>query len=110
MLRFVGINDFGNNFYLDNLELNGLNVLGINDEEKISNTIIYPNPSNGVFSIKTNTSNLKIEIYSSIGKLEYSSVIKNGFQQIDLRKKSKGLYAVKFLHNNRIEQRKLILN
>ena len=110
MLRFVGINDFGNNFYLDNIELNGLNVLGINDEEKISNTIIYPNPSNGVFSIKTNTSNLKIEIYSSIGKLEYSSVIKNGFQQIDLRKKSKGLYAVKFLHNNRIEQRKLILN
>jgi hypothetical protein len=45
-----------------------------------------------------------------IGKLEYSSMIKNGFQQIDLRKKSKGLYSVKLLHNNRIEQRKLILN
>jgi len=110
MLRFVGINDFGNNFYLDNIELNGLNILGVNDDKKISNTIIYPNPSNGVFSIKTNISILKIEIYSSIGKLEYSSMIKNGFQQIDLRKKSKGLYSVKLLYDNRIEQRKLIIN
>ena len=110
MIGFVAINDYGNRFFMDNININGENILAI--EESENNTFhasIYPNPTKGLFTIRTDANNMKVEIYSALGKLVTSENIIGGLQQIDLSKQKKGIYFVKLIHNGKTEQRKLAL-
>jgi len=110
MVRFVAINDYGNHFYMDNVNINGQNILAIEEgESNTFHTSIYPNPTKGLFTIRTDANNMKVEIYSTLGKLVASENIIGGLQQIDLSKQKKGIYFVKLMHNGKTEQRKLIL-
>jgi len=110
MVRFVAINDYGNHFYMDNVNINGQNILAIEEgESNTFHTSIYPNPTKGLFTIRTDANNMKVEIYSTLGKLVASENIIGGLQQVDLSKQKKGIYFVKLMHNGKTEQRKLIL-
>ena len=51
MLRFVAINDYGNRFFMDNVNINGQNILAI-QETTTFHTSIYPNPTKGIFTIR----------------------------------------------------------
>ena len=46
IFRFAAINDYGNKFYLDNINING-RLLNIDNQAK-SNTVIFPNPNNEI--------------------------------------------------------------
>ena len=110
MVRFVAINDYGNHFYMDNININGQNILSIEEGESInSNTLIYPNPTKGIFNIRTDVNNMKVEVYSSLGRLIANEIIHGGVQQIDLSKQAKGVYFVKLMHKGTTEQRKLVV-
>ena len=110
MVRFVAINDYGNHFYMDNININGQNILAIEEGENTNiYTSIYPNPTKGIFSIRTDASYMKVEVYSTLGKLVASENIIGGLQQIDLSKQKKGIYFIKLMYNGKTEQRKLIL-
>ena len=110
MVRFVAINDYGNHFYLDNVNIDGQNIIiGLDDEITEFNTSIYPNPTKGIFNIRTDASNMKVEIYSTLGRLVANEIIHGGVQQIDLSKQAKGVYFVKLMHNGKTEQRKLVI-
>ena len=103
-------NDYGNRFFMDNVNINGQNILAIEEKEnKTFHTSIFPNPTQGLFTIRTDANKIKVEIYSSLGKLVTSENIISGLQQIDLSKQKKGIYFVKLIHNRKIEQRKLII-
>lgn len=54
LFRFVGTNDNGNNLYLDNINimLKDAAPLGLSDLEK-NKYVIYPNPSDGKYILKT---------------------------------------------------------
>ncbi len=54
LFRFIGINDNGNNLYLDNINimLKDAAPLGVDNWEKNKYTI-YPNPSDGKYTLKT---------------------------------------------------------
>jgi photosystem II stability/assembly factor-like uncharacterized protein len=110
MVRFVAINDYGNHFYLDNISINGQNILNVTDS-KATNfyASIFPNPNKGIFNIRADVNKLKIEIYSSLGQLIMNKAIINGTEQIDLSNKPQGIYFVKLIHNNEIQQTKLII-
>jgi photosystem II stability/assembly factor-like uncharacterized protein len=110
MVRFVAINDYGNHFYLDNISINGQNILNVTDS-KATNfyASIFPNPNKGIFNIRADVNKLKIEIYSSLGQLIMNKAIINGTEQIDLSNEPQGIYFVKLIHNNEIQQTKLII-
>ena len=70
---------------------------------------IFPNPTTGVISIRTDVAKVEVEIYSTLGRLIVKENVSKGLQQIDLSKQKRGLYFVKLIHNGKTEQRKLIL-
>jgi len=110
MVKFVAINDYGNRFFMDNININGQNIITIEEVENTNiNTSIYPNPNKGIFSIRTDASYMKVEVYSALGRLVEDKIISSGLQQINLSKEPKGIYFVKLMHNGKNEQRKLIL-
>ena len=63
MLRFVAINDYGNRFFMDNVKINGMNILSIDKITPTTYTSIYPNPNKGKFNVKTNASSSRLEIF-----------------------------------------------
>ena len=110
MIRFVAINDYGNHFYLDNVNINGQNILTIEDHDNTDyNTSIYPNPNKGVFSIRTDANNMEVEIYSILGKLVAKENVIGGLQQIDISQQPKGVYFITLTYNGKTEQRKLVV-
>lgn len=51
-IKIVNVTDGGNNLYIDNINL-GVNTTGISEiNNQISDLLIYPNPTNGAFSIE----------------------------------------------------------
>jgi PKD repeat protein len=104
IIKIVNVTDGGNNLYIDNINL-GSNITGISEtESQISDVMIYPNPTNGAFSIeylllKNMDINIVItdilgkEIYTSNSKLqsvglhkqEINSVIENGIYNVSIK-------------------------
>jgi hypothetical protein len=65
--------------------------LGINSFTD-NNLKIFPNPSNGIFTIKTSLENSTYQIYNLIGQYVKSGSIINGSNLIDLRNSIDGVY------------------
>ena len=110
MVRFVAINDYGNHFYLDNVNINGQNIIiGLDDEIKEFNTSIYPNPTKELFNIRTDANELEVEISNLMGEIIVTTTIRNGLQKINLANQAKGIYLVKLRNGYNTEQRKIIV-
>ncbi len=78
--------------------------VGINTQNAmVFNAMVYPNPSNGLFTLKimsAQENKMHLEVFSSLGDLVYSEQIfaNNHYQHnIDLRALSKGVYALRLL-------------
>ena len=50
-VRFVAINDYGNRFFMDNVKIDGQNILSINEIKSELNIAIYPNPTTEIESL-----------------------------------------------------------
>ena len=68
---------------------------------------IYPNPTKNNITIKTNSLK-QIKIYNTLGKLILSKEI-DGIYFFDTSKLNRGLYLIKLLDRNSIENHKLFL-
>ncbi|AFM03881.1 PDK repeat-containing protein [Bernardetia litoralis DSM 6794] len=89
-------------------------ILGTDDDENLSNLIkLYPNPSQGSFSLETQDLRIEtIEIYNSIGQIIYQKNISNTFISnfdIQLKQPSNGMYLVKIQTQKGIITQKLII-
>ena len=58
------------------------------------NLKIFPNPSNGIFTIKTTITNSSYKIYNLIGQTIKSGFINNGENSIDIRNSVDGVYFI----------------
>ena len=89
-IRFVAINGWGNNFFMDNInvmgQLSGLNQL-------VSPFSIFPNPSKGKFTIAHALSNPDLVIYSADGRIVFNTVLQTEQTMIDLDVKA-GVYII----------------
>ena len=89
-LRFVGINGYGNNFFLDNINVMG-QMSGI-DESAVPFSI-YPNPSKGQFRIMHALSSPKLIVYASDGRIVHHQILNAHESLIDLDVKA-GIYML----------------
>ena len=81
--------------------------VGISDLSVLKNSIIIsPNPTPGLFHIKSNLAinkNLEVMVYNSIGEIVFSSnqrIGKNDTIDIDLSRYAAGLYTI-YLYDNK---------
>ena len=110
MVRFVAINDYGNHFYLDNININGQNIiLGLDDNNTNFHTSVFPNPTQGIFNIRTDANKLEVEIINLMGETLETIIIRNGLKQINLANHAKGIYFVKLRNGKKTEQIKIIV-
>lgn len=73
LLKFVAINHYGNNFYLDNVNLSS--PLGIKNNKSLSNVKVYPNPANSQVNINVNltaTQKATVTLYNVMGQVVFT--------------------------------------
>ncbi len=76
---------------------------GIEEYAGQNNLLVYPNPSNGIFTIETETikGSGDIYIYNIMGDVLYKSTIKNQKTDVDFSNQSKGIYFYKFISEDK---------
>ena len=102
LVKFVVTNDNGNNLYIDNVNLNQTQPVGLIKETKLSNQVsIFPNPTSGnatlkVFSLTSGKS--KLILINTMGQIVSSKTIDlfsgNNNLLIDTKEFSNGIYSV----------------
>jgi Zn-dependent metalloprotease len=85
---------------------------GINENQVGQNISIYPNPSNGLFTIKSDfEGSVTYEITDILGKQIYKTdKLLKGENTIDASSFNKGVYLIKFEYNNGRYVEKLIID
>jgi len=74
--------------------VNILATLGTNNINLKDNLKIFPNPSNGVFTIKTTLTNSSYKVHNLIGQTIKTGFINNGTNSIDIRNSIDGIYFI----------------
>ncbi|MBK6833358.1 MAG: T9SS type A sorting domain-containing protein [Bacteroidetes bacterium] len=72
-----------------------INSVGIKHNAKNVNVSVYPNPSNGVFTIQGLPTGTIIEVYNAIGEVVLQLESNTTRIEIDLQNKANGVYFVK---------------
>ena len=91
MTRFVAINGYGNNFYLDNINFLGDPSTLV--ESSMLDLKVYPNPSNGSFIVEHNFKSPNLEIFSMDGRLVFKQSLQ-GFKSTVNTNLAKGVYLL----------------
>jgi hypothetical protein len=115
MIRFVNINDFGNNLYVDNINLESITMPGITETVKPAILSLVPNPSTGIFSL--NLKNLENQVFVlQVFDMNGRKIIENNLKKIsddfktliDLSSYSEGVYQLRLISNERHYQLKAV--
>ncbi|MEI6059271.1 MAG: T9SS type A sorting domain-containing protein [Bacteroidota bacterium] len=112
-IAFEGYNRFGNNLYIDNINISSTTAIGEYQpaDHKI---MIYPNPTSGLISIYSgqNVEDLTVSFFNAQGSLVMTHKIKatsHLLETMDMSSLAKGVYLVKINGNHTLEQQKLII-
>ncbi|MGI8892081.1 MAG: S8 family serine peptidase [Bacteroidia bacterium] len=112
MLKFVNINGYGNNLYIDNINIDFFS----STEELLSSNAdlnIYPNPTKGGFNINLINlkGDIKLEIIDSKGSILYKEAFTNSsskhIQYLDINT-TPGIYIIRVSSESGIINKKLI--
>lgn len=100
--RFTLVSDGGANedgFYFDDFKVYTLPVstIGVAAYSTDNNLLIYPNPTQGLFTVTTNTvdEGTSLEVFNILGEAVYRTVLDKSKSEIDLSRFPKGSYIVK---------------
>ena len=94
---------------MDNVKVNGQNILSSKNEEISTHFKIYPNPSVGVLNIKTNLKDSELCIFDISGRLVHYLEIEKYHTSIDVKHIKDGFYIVRVYNDKEMEERKLII-
>ncbi|HQQ95170.1 MAG TPA: choice-of-anchor J domain-containing protein [Bacteroidia bacterium] len=102
LVKFVAISDFGNNLYIDNVNLRQTDAVGIeNINASVLNIEMYPNPASSEVLLNIpalNAGNAKVSIVNTLGQVVYSnqSALNMGDNRmsIDVKDFAAGVYNV----------------
>ena len=108
MLRFVAINAYGNNFYLDNINVDGV-PLSIEDSKYFNGVSIFPNPSKGEVYVEHNyQGEATLNVFANDGKLVHSQTIHKNKQLIEVSLPT-GLYQAQLSCDEEVTIIKLVV-
>ncbi len=119
--KFYVKNSGGNNVWLDDINIDISATTGFNENVRLSNYVIYPNPTSGsavvTYTISKDVKELSITLKDLLGK-EITSVVnsqsfKAGKYTLSIdqgNKLSKGVYLVDFNMDGVISTKKLVVN
>jgi PKD repeat protein len=112
-LAFETYNRYGNNLYVDNIEIASSPFVGISALENRS-IQIYPNPTAGIVTIYSGqqVEDLMVSLFDVQGTQVFGYRIKSTAhlaETIDLGNIAKGVYLLKIAGNHTLEQQKLII-
>jgi hypothetical protein len=89
------------------------NATGINEYYLNNKVSVFPNPSNGKFTIQANSyqliANSPIEIYNVLGECIHQQICKSANQQIDLSGLKEGIYFLQVKTNEGVIASKIIV-
>jgi hypothetical protein len=114
MIRFKSTSGYGNNCYVD--EINLSSTAAVNSNELVSGMNLYPNPSNSVTSLEffTQKSNaVNLIVVNAIGEVVYTSEINatQGFNTVQIPSNTfnSGVYFVSLKGENTNSTQKLVI-
>lgn len=94
----IDINSSGNYIAIDNYTFTSL-ALSTENFNFESTVKVFPNPSNGIYNLETN-SKTTYEIYDLLGKKLKSDIVEIGISQFDLTAFKTGIYILKMANNS----------
>ena len=104
---------FGNGDYdcfLVKTDSVGFNVTSVNDWEPVKDFSVFPNPSNGIFTVASQKEIITIEIYTVLGECVYKKDASTPLTMtIDLSEQSKGIYFVQIKSGDNASSQKIII-
>jgi hypothetical protein len=107
IVKFVGVSDYGNNLYVDNINLNKVSSIS-NQFIEITSLGVFPNPAKDNLELKFTTINPKtteVKIFNALGalvktqKLDKLSIGLNKLN-IDIKDLSNGVYSIQLNQND----------
>ncbi|MBU2650076.1 MAG: PKD domain-containing protein, partial [Bacteroidetes bacterium] len=113
-IRFETVGKYGNNLYIDNVEISNSVSVG---ENLITGDLftVFPNPSDGSFTIRMNhpESSLQVELLNMESQRVFTKTISglngNYSETIDLSNLSSGIYILKASGNQTMQVEKIII-
>lgn len=102
-IRFHSTSAYGNNAYIDQINL-GKFVTSLNEVEA-KTVSMYPNPTTGILTI-SNVNNAKIRVMNTLGQV----VITENGSSVDMSNLQNGTYFVQVIENDNVTTQKVILN
>ena len=108
-LRFESFSVYGNNLYIDNIEVSNTAEIG---EMKTNNQfVVYPNPATNMINVfvKQNTKGLNLQLTNLQGKIVLKTSLNQGNNQINIESLAKGIYFIKLDGTGINEMQKVIV-
>ena len=111
LIRFVGVNGWGNNFYLDNVEVDGVNVVGMAEMLSEGDARVYPNPATDQLFLQTSFNKVAVQILDLSGKTVFQSrEYPSGLHRVSVEGLSDGIYFVRLTSQNGERVEKLVID
>lgn len=83
---------------------------GINKNQQANlNTVVYPNPSTGLFYVEINLA-AELNVFNSVGQIIYHSNVEAGKLKVDLSSFSNGVYVLQLKTPNNLSSYRIIKN
>jgi hypothetical protein len=84
------------------------NTESINQLSNRESVSIFPNPSNGIFTLNSKITKGEVSIYNVMGEIVFQSAINSTTSTIDLSGQANGIYFVQMISDSKIYSAKLI--
>jgi hypothetical protein len=93
------------------LHVGEIDETGLEDQLEFGEISIFPNPSNGSFTIHLEQfiSPIKLEIINELGQLIFTQNLTQNENYIQLKNTSSGLYLLRLTHENEAIYRKILI-
>ena len=84
-------------------------ITGVDENTANNDVSIFPNPNNGVFSLKVNASDASVKVINTQGQIILTKKILKNNAKIDLSNNAKGIYFVTVTSNEAVTTQKVIV-
>jgi hypothetical protein len=114
-IAFVNKTGRGNALYLDNINVQGSDVVIANEEvESLESFVVSPNPSNGIIGMDVRfdqITNFSINIHNIVGQRVYvrETEAQEFKEQINISDLPNGIYMISIIAGNQITTKKIVV-